>query len=131
MVETPADARALSPRDPDDLAYVTQTTLSMDDTAEVIDALRETFPNISGPRRDDICYATQNRQDAVRGLANSNDVVLVVGSVNSSNSNRLRELAQREGADAFLIDKADDLNPQWIQGAKSVGVTAGASAPKF
>ena len=102
----------------------------MDDTAEVIDALRETFEHIVGPRRDDICYATQNRQDAVRGLAKSNDLVLVVGSVNSSNSNRLRELSEREGTPAYLIDQADDLRPEWLAGVQSVGVTAGASAPE-
>lgn len=130
LVETPEDARRLAPRDPSQLAYVTQTTLSMDDTAEVIDALRETFPEISGPRRDDICYATQNRQDAVRGLASNNDLVLVVGSVNSSNSNRLRELSEREGAPAYLIDQAEDLDPAWLEGVRSVGVTAGASAPE-
>ncbi len=130
LVETPADARALNPRDPTQLAYVTQTTLSMDDTAEVINALRETFEYITGPRRDDICYATQNRQDAVRGLASSNDLVLVVGSVNSSNSNRLRELSEREGTPAYLIDKADDLQSDWLAGVSRVGVTAGASAPE-
>ena len=130
LVETPADARALKPRDPTQLAYVTQTTLSMDDTAEVINALRETFEHITGPRRDDICYATQNRQDAVRGLASSNDLVLVVGSVNSSNSNRLRELSEREGTPAYLIDKAEDLQSDWLAGVSSVGVTAGASAPE-
>lgn len=130
LVETPEDARALKPKDPTQLAYVTQTTLSMDDTADVIDALRETFEHISGPRRDDICYATQNRQDAVRGLAKHNDLVLVVGSVNSSNSNRLRELAEREGAKAYLLDQASDLDSEWFDGVKSVGVTAGASAPE-
>ncbi len=130
LVETPDDARALKPRDPSQLAYVTQTTLSMDDTAEVIDALRDTFADIVGPRRDDICYATQNRQDAVRGLAGQNDLVLVVGSVNSSNSNRLRELSEREGTPAYLIDDAADLSPAWLDGCASVGVTAGASAPE-
>ncbi|MGB0966299.1 MAG: 4-hydroxy-3-methylbut-2-enyl diphosphate reductase [Litorivicinus sp.] len=130
LVETPEDARALKPKNPTQLAYVTQTTLSMDDTAEVIQALRDTFEHITGPRRDDICYATQNRQDAVRGLARSNDLVLVVGSVNSSNSNRLRELSEREGTPAYLIDQADDLNPAWLEGVQSVGVTAGASAPE-
>ena len=130
LVETPEDARALKPKDPTQLAYVTQTTLSMDDTADVIDALRKTFEHISGPRRDDICYATQNRQDAVRGLAKHNDLVLVVGSVNSSNSNRLRELAEREGAKAYLLDQASDLDSGWFDGVKSVGVTAGASAPE-
>lgn len=130
LVETPEDARALQPRTPEKLAYVTQTTLSMDDTADVIDALRETFEHITGPRRDDICYATQNRQDAVRGLAESNDLVLVVGSVNSSNSNRLRELSERTGTPAYLIDQASDLQVEWLNGVKSVGVTAGASAPE-
>ena len=130
LVETPEDARALKPKDPTQLAYVTQTTLSMDDTADVIDALRVTFEHISGPRRDDICYATQNRQDAVRGLAKHNDLVLVVGSVNSSNSNRLRELAEREGARAYLLDQASDLDSGWFDGVTSVGVTAGASAPE-
>ena len=130
LVETPDDAKRLTPRDPENLAYVTQTTLSMDDTAEVINALRETFPAITGPRTDDICYATQNRQDAVRQLAQSNDLIFVVGSVNSSNSNRLRELAQREGARAYLIDTADQIDPAWLEGAQAIGVTAGASAPE-
>jgi len=109
---------------------VTQTTLSVDDTARVIDALKIRFPTISGPRKDDICYATQNRQDAVKALAEQADVVLVVGSTNSSNSNRLRELAERCGAQAYLIDDASMLQSIWLAGAKSVGVTAGASAPE-
>lgn len=115
---------------PKKLAYVTQTTLSMDDTAKVIDALRQRFPTIEGPAKDDICYATQNRQDAVKGLAQKVDVLFVVGSVNSSNSNRLRELGERMGAKAYLIDSALDIQPQWIQGVSTLGVTAGASAPE-
>ena len=116
-------------RDPSALSYVTQTTLSVDDTAAIIDALRARFPEISGPRKDDICYATQNRQDAVKQLALECDLVLVVGSPNSSNSNRLAELAQRIGASAHLIDSADDIEPGWLAGRTAVGVTAGASAP--
>lgn len=132
LVENENDVHVLAAnvRDPDNLAYVTQTTLSVDDTAVVIDALREIFPNIKGPRKDDICYATQNRQDAVRQLALECDVVLVVGSVNSSNSNRLRELAERCGAKAHLVDDAQALQKQWFEGARSIGVTAGASAPE-
>ena len=130
LVETPEDAAKLEVQDPDHLAYVTQTTLSMNDTAVVIEALREKFPNIQGPRKDDICYATQNRQDAVRALASECDIVLVVGSVNSSNSNRLRELAERTGACAYLVDGADDINPDWLQGKQAIGITAGASAPE-
>src|SRR5690606_30278783 len=108
----------------------TQTTLSMDDTAVVIDALRRHFPSIQGPRKDDICYATTNRQDAVRQLALECDLVLVVGSVNSSNSNRLRELAERCGTTAYLIDGPDDIRCEWLSGKESVGITAGASAPE-
>lgn len=130
LVETEADVAALEVRDADRLAFVTQTTLSMDDTARIIDALRARFPDIEGPRKNDICYATQNRQDAVRGLAATSDLVLVVGSINSSNSNRLRELAEREGTPARLIDGPDDLDPSWLEGAKRIGVTAGASAPE-
>ncbi len=130
LVEDEQQARELVVRDPDHLAYVTQTTLSVDDTARVIHVLRERFPNIEGPRKDDICYATQNRQDAVKVLAEQADVVLVVGSPNSSNSNRLRELAERCGATAYLLDHAEMIEPEWIQSAKSVGVTAGASAPE-
>ena len=130
LVEDEAQAAALEVRDPAKLAYVTQTTLSMDDTARVIDALREHFPAITGPRRDDICYATQNRQDAVKQLAADCDLVLVVGSPNSSNSNRLRELARRMGARAYLLDRAEQIDPAWLDGARRVGVTAGASAPE-
>ena len=130
LVEDEDDVARLEVRDPDRLAFVTQTTLSMDDTARVIDALRARFPAIEGPRKDDICYATQNRQDAVRGLAGDCDVVLVVGSVNSSNSNRLRELAEREGARAYLVDGPADLRPEWFEGVGAVGLTAGASAPE-
>ena len=130
LVEDEAQAAALTVRDPQKLAYVTQTTLSMDDTARVIDALREHFPAIVGPRRDDICYATQNRQDAVKQLAANCDLVLVVGSPNSSNSNRLRELAQRTGARAYLLDRAEQIDPAWLDGIRRVGVTAGASAPE-
>ncbi|WP_404415278.1 4-hydroxy-3-methylbut-2-enyl diphosphate reductase [Marinospirillum sp.] len=130
LVESEADAARLEVKDPDHLAYVTQTTLSMDDTAKVINALRERFPNISGPRKDDICYATQNRQDAVKTLAENSDLVLVVGSPNSSNSNRLRELAERMGAKAYLIDGADDLKKEWLKEARRIGITAGASAPE-
>jgi 4-hydroxy-3-methylbut-2-en-1-yl diphosphate reductase len=130
LVETPADVDALPVRQPDRLAYVTQTTLSMDDTARVIDALRRRFPKIHGPRKDDICYATQNRQDAVRELAGRSDVLLVVGSRNSSNSNRLRELAEQRGVPAYLIDGPEDIRQEWLSGKRSVGVTAGASAPE-
>ena len=130
LVETPEDVAKLQVNHPDDLAYVTQTTLSMDDTAKVIDALRARFPNISGPKKDDICYATQNRQDAVKGLAERSQVVLVVGSPNSSNSNRLREVAERVGARAYLIDSADEIQQGWVEGVDTVGITAGASAPE-
>lgn len=131
LVEDEQDVLNLEVRSPDSLAFVTQTTLSMDDTSKVIDALRKKFPSIEGPRKDDICYATQNRQDAVKQLALEADVVLVVGSTASSNSNRLRELAERCGCDAYLIDGAEDINKQWISHAKSIGVTAGASAPEI
>ncbi len=130
LVEDEAQVALLEVRDPDNLAYVTQTTLSVNDTAKVIDALRRRFPNIAGPRKDDICYATQNRQDAVKVLADQADVVLVVGSPNSSNSNRLRELAERCGSKAYLIDDASMLESAWLTDAKTVGVTAGASAPE-
>ncbi|WP_339641419.1 4-hydroxy-3-methylbut-2-enyl diphosphate reductase [uncultured Porticoccus sp.] len=130
LVENEADVSQLDVNAPDNLAYVTQTTLSVDDTARVIDALRQRFPAISGPKKDDICYATQNRQDAVKQLALECDLVLVVGSPNSSNSNRLRELADRCGADAYLIDSALDIRPSWLVGKKAIGVTAGASAPE-
>jgi 4-hydroxy-3-methylbut-2-en-1-yl diphosphate reductase len=130
LVEDEADVAALEVRDPQTLAFVTQTTLSMDDTSKVIDALRAKFPAIGGPRKDDICYATQNRQDAVKQLAAECDVLLVVGSPNSSNSNRLRELAERMGTPAYLVDGADDLKREWFDGASGIGITAGASAPE-
>ncbi|RYY73164.1 MAG: 4-hydroxy-3-methylbut-2-enyl diphosphate reductase [Gammaproteobacteria bacterium] len=130
LVEDESDVDSLIVKNADALAYVTQTTLSMDDTAKVIDALRKKFPNIKGPRKDDICYATTNRQDAVRQLALECDLVLVVGSPNSSNSNRLRELAERCGTEAYLIDGPDDINPIWIKEKNSIGITAGASAPE-
>ncbi|TRO19721.1 4-hydroxy-3-methylbut-2-enyl diphosphate reductase [Ectopseudomonas mendocina] len=130
LVEDEADVAELRVRNPENLAFVTQTTLSMDDTSKVIDALRAKFPAIGGPRKDDICYATQNRQDAVKQLASECDVLLVVGSPNSSNSNRLRELAERMGTPAYLIDGAEDLKNEWFDGAKGVGITAGASAPE-
>jgi len=130
LVEDEQDVAALEVKNPDKLAYVTQTTLSMDDTAQVIDALREKFPRILGPRKDDICYATTNRQDAVRQLALECDLVLVVGSANSSNSNRLRELAERCGTPAYLIDGPEQLERDWVSGCQVVGVTAGASAPE-
>ncbi len=130
LVEDDAQAAALVVKNPDNLSYVTQTTLSMDDTAKVIDTLRSRYPNIEGPRKDDICYATQNRQDAVKKLAATCDLMLVVGSPNSSNSNRLRELAERMGAEAYLLDGAEDIDPQWLNGKTRIGVTAGASAPE-
>jgi 4-hydroxy-3-methylbut-2-enyl diphosphate reductase len=130
LVEDESQVADLEVKRPEQLAYVTQTTLSMDDTAKVIDALRDKFPYIEGPRKDDICYATQNRQDAVKVLAKDCDIVLVVGSPNSSNSNRLRELAERIGASAFLIDDASDLQQSWFNQKQTVGVTAGASAPE-
>ena len=131
LVEDDHQAAVLEVKDPENLSYVTQTTLSMDDTAKVIDILRARFPNIEGPRKDDICYATQNRQDAVKKLAADCDLVLVVGSPNSSNSNRLRELAERMGAEAHLLDGAADINPHWLEGKSCIGVTAGASAPEI
>ncbi|WP_407362899.1 4-hydroxy-3-methylbut-2-enyl diphosphate reductase [Pseudomonas luteola] len=130
LVEDEEDVAALQVRNPDSLAFVTQTTLSMDDTSKVIDALRSKFPNIGGPRKDDICYATQNRQDAVKTLAAESDIVLVVGSPNSSNSNRLRELSERMGTPAYLIDGAEDLKQEWFSGVGRIGITAGASAPE-
>lgn len=130
LVEDEDDVAQLQVNDPDHLAFVTQTTLSMDDTSRVIDALRARFPNIGGPRKDDICYATQNRQDAVKQLAGESDVLLVVGSPNSSNSNRLRELAERMGTPAYLIDGAEDMQRVWFEKAQRVGITAGASAPE-
>jgi len=130
LVESIEDVEDVHIARPENLAFVTQTTLSVDDTEAIIDALRKRFPAIEGPRRDDICYATQNRQDAVRELARQVDLVLVVGSVNSSNSNRLRELAQKQGVPAYLIDGAEDVRAEWLEGLQAVGVTAGASAPE-
>jgi 4-hydroxy-3-methylbut-2-en-1-yl diphosphate reductase len=130
LVETVEDIDKLQVKNPDALAYVTQTTLSVDDTRNIIDALRKKYPKIIGPRKDDICYATQNRQDAVRLLADKVDVFLVIGSANSSNSNRLRELAENHNISAYLIDGADDIDPRWFENAASIGVTAGASAPE-
>ncbi|MGL5030966.1 MAG: 4-hydroxy-3-methylbut-2-enyl diphosphate reductase [Aeromonas sp.] len=129
LVETPEDVAELKVKHPDDLCFVTQTTLSVDETSGVIDALRARFPHIQGPRKDDICYATQNRQDAVREMAGMVDVMLVVGSRNSSNSNRLRELAEKVGTHAYLIDDAAMIEPAWLANSTAVGVTAGASAP--
>lgn len=130
LVEDEADVEKLNIANETKLAYVTQTTLSMDDTAKVITALRKRFPDIQGPRKDDICYATQNRQDAVKQLANDCDVVLVVGSPNSSNSNRLRELAERMGTNAYLIDNETEMDQTWFNDVKNIGLTAGASAPE-
>ena len=130
LVETPADVAALPVRQPEDIAFVTQTTLSVDDTVRVIDALRARFPAIQGPRKDDICYATQNRQDAVKSLAGRCDMFLVVGSPNSSNSNRLRELAEQQGVPAYLVDDAGQIERSWLDGRQCIGLTAGASAPE-
>lgn len=130
LVEDEKQAGELVVQNPQALSYVTQTTLSMDDTAKVIDALRQRFPDIKGPRKDDICYATQNRQDAVKQLASDCDLLLVVGSPNSSNSNRLSELAQRMGTESYLIDNAGDIQAPWLEGKRAIGVTAGASAPE-
>jgi 4-hydroxy-3-methylbut-2-enyl diphosphate reductase len=130
LVEDEDDARTVRIDNPKTASFVTQTTLSMDDTARIIDILRERFPEIQGPRKDDICYATQNRQDAVRRLATAHDLVLVVGSPNSSNSNRLRELAERLGSRSYLIDAPEQIDPAWIDEASAIAVTAGASAPE-
>ena len=130
LVEDEADARKLEVAQPDNLAYVTQTTLSMDDTARIVAILQARFPAINGPRKDDICYATQNRQDAVKQLALECELVLVVGSPNSSNSTRLKELAERCGARAHLIDGAAEIDPAWLAGVATIGLTAGASAPE-
>jgi 4-hydroxy-3-methylbut-2-enyl diphosphate reductase len=130
LVEDVKDVMSLEVSQPEHFAFTTQTTLSVDETRDVIAALRSRFPKIEGPRHDDICYATQNRQDAVRELSNQCDLIFVVGSVNSSNSNRLRELAEKNGARAYLIDGADDIRPEWLEGAVRIGVTAGASAPE-
>ena len=132
LVETIDDVGKLKINKPESLAYVSQTTLSVDDTREIIDALTRRFPNIKGPpRKDDICYATQNRQDAVRNISTHVDVFLVLGSTNSSNSNRLRELAEKQGVPAYLIDDATDIKKSWFDSAKAIGVTAGASAPEI
>src|SRR5690606_26436112 len=127
LVEDLDQVATLAPSQPDNIAYTTQTTLSVDDTLEIIDALRVRVPSIQGPRKDDICYATQNRQDAVRELATRCDLIMVVGSVSSSNSNRQRELAEREGVESYLIDGADEIDPAWVGGRQRIGVTAGAS----
>jgi 4-hydroxy-3-methylbut-2-enyl diphosphate reductase len=129
LVESLESVARLSPKFPGQLSYVTQTTLSVDDTKAIIEALREKFPDIDGPRKDDICYATQNRQDAVRRLADAVDLMLVVGSINSSNSNRLRELAEKQGVRSFLIDGAEHIERSWLDGVTHIGLTAGASAP--
>jgi len=131
LVESVNDVAELSINNPDTLSYVTQTTLSMDDATRVINALRQRFPNISGPKKDDICYATQNRQDALKKLADQSDLVLVVGSPNSSNSNRLREIAEKRNTTAYLIDRASDIKPQWLKNKNNIGLTAGASAPEI
>ena len=131
LVETPEDVALLQVKSPDRLAYVTQTTLSVDDAARVVEALKLRFPGILGPKKNDICYATQNRQDAVKALAPQCDVVLVVGSQTSSNSNRLREVADHLGVPAYMVDKADEIRHEWIAGKSRVGLTAGASAPEI
>lgn len=130
LVESPEDVQHLAVKDEDNLAFVTQTTLSMDDAGVIIAALKARFPNIVGPKKDDICYATQNRQDAVKELAKQCDVVIVVGSPNSSNSNRLREVARNMNVPAYLVDNAGELNPEWLAGKRMVGISAGASAPE-
>jgi 4-hydroxy-3-methylbut-2-en-1-yl diphosphate reductase len=130
LVEKPEDVARLGVRDEKNLAFVTQTTLSVDDAQQTINALKKRFPGIAGPKKDDICYATQNRQDAVKALAKQCDVVIVVGSPNSSNSNRLREVAQQQGVVAYMVDNAQELQPAWVAGKRVVGVTAGASAPE-
>ena len=131
LVETVEDVKKLTPNDPDNLSYATQTTLSMDDTAVIVNALKKRFPSITMPRKDDICYATQNRQDAVKSLARECDLVLVVGSVNSSNSNRLCEIATQYNIPSYLIDGPQDIDPQWLEGKQKIGITAGASAPEL
>jgi 4-hydroxy-3-methylbut-2-enyl diphosphate reductase len=129
LVETPEDVARLDVSDADKLAYVTQTTLSVDDATRVVDALRARFPKITGPKKDDICYATQNRQDAVKALAPQCDVVIVVGSPTSSNSNRLREVAENLGVPAYMVDNTSEIQSEWLAGKTRVGLTAGASAP--
>jgi 4-hydroxy-3-methylbut-2-en-1-yl diphosphate reductase len=130
LVENPADVARLKVKNENNLAFVTQTTLSVDDAQQTINALKQRFPAIVGPKRDDICYATQNRQDAIKALARQCEVVIVVGSPNSSNSNRLREVAQNQGVSAYMVDNAAELKPEWVAGRGVVGVTAGASAPE-
>jgi 4-hydroxy-3-methylbut-2-enyl diphosphate reductase len=130
-VETPEDVGRLEIRNPSQLVFVTQTTLSVDDTSRVVDALRARFPQLGGPRKEDICYATQNRQDAVKRLLEECDVLVVVGSPESSNSNRLREIAEKQGVPGHLVDGADDLRREWFEGKRCAGVTAGASAPEI
>ncbi|MBE7215626.1 4-hydroxy-3-methylbut-2-enyl diphosphate reductase [Shewanella benthica] len=130
LVESPENVESLVVKNPENLCFVTQTTLSMDDTVDIIAALQKRFPSIEGPRKDDICYATQNRQDAVRNVADDVDLFIVVGSQNSSNSNRLRELAEKRGTEAHLVDNADDINSAWFTNVTKVAVTAGASAPE-
>lgn len=130
LIESPADVETLEVRDPNNLCFVTQTTLSVDDTLDIITALQKRFPSIEGPRKDDICYATQNRQDAVRNLSADVDLLIVVGSKNSSNSNRLRELALKTGTQSYLVDTADDIDSSWFENVTKVAVTAGASAPE-
>jgi 4-hydroxy-3-methylbut-2-enyl diphosphate reductase len=130
LVETPEDVERLEVRNPERLAFVTQTTLSVDDTQRIVDALRTRFPTLTSPRKEDICYATQNRQDAVKQLAQRCDIILVVGSPSSSNSNRLREIAEKVGIPGYLVDGPEDLRREWFEGKKAVGVTAGASAPE-
>jgi 4-hydroxy-3-methylbut-2-enyl diphosphate reductase len=131
LIQSVADVEKFVARDPENLAFVTQTTLSMDDTTEIVAALRRRFPALSTPRKEDICYATQNRQDAVKKLLEKCDVVVVVGSRTSSNSNRLRELADRAGVSGYLVDGPDDMHREWFDGKRAVGVTAGASAPEL
>jgi 4-hydroxy-3-methylbut-2-enyl diphosphate reductase len=130
LVETTADVDALQVKNPDMLAYVSQTTLSVDDTAEIIAALKRRFPNITEPKKGDICYATTNRQEAVKFMAPQVDLVIVVGSPNSSNSNRLREVAEKKGTHAYMVDNAAQIDPAWLSGRQRIGVTAGASAPE-
>ena len=130
LVETPEDVEALTVADPMKLSYVTQTTLSIDDAAAIVEALKRKFPEIQGPRSDSICYATQNRQDAVKVMAKDCDLVIVVGSPNSSNSNRLREVAQNQGVEAYMVDNARHLQPEWVKGKQHIGISAGASAPE-
>ena len=131
LVESPDDARAIEIKQPDEISYVTQTTLSVDDTKEIIEVLRNRFPSIKAPKRDDICYATQNRQDAVKELVKDCDLLLVIGSNTSSNSNRLREIAEKNGIESYLIDDAEHINQTWLDNKNKVGVTAGASAPEI